>query len=73
MTIELWTKPNCPACTRTQTILRDRGLEFRTRSLVEEPALVDEAKARGFSSAPIVITDDDAWAGFRPDKLIGLR
>jgi glutaredoxin-like protein NrdH len=26
----------------------------------------------GFMSAPVVITDDDSWAGFKPDKINGL-
>jgi hypothetical protein len=25
--------------------------------------------SKGFKSAPVVITDNDSWAGFNPDKI----
>lgn len=72
MNIEFWTKTNCPQCTATDRILKTRNVTITVRSFDTEPGLVDEAKARGFASAPVIITDDDAWSGFRPDKLAGL-
>jgi len=72
MSVELWTKPNCPNCDRTQMMLEQRGIDYSIRSFIEEPQLLDEAKARGFASAPVVIADDDAWCGLRPDKIVTL-
>lgn len=69
MNIEVWTKSNCPNCDRTQSILSTRNVTITVRSFDDEPGLMDEAKARGFMAAPVVITDDDAWSGLRPDKL----
>lgn len=72
MNIEFWTKTNCPKCSSTSRVLDGRDVTITYRSFDDEPGLVDEAKARGFFEAPVVITPDDAWSGYRPDKLIGL-
>lgn len=72
MSVELWTKPDCRNCDRTQMLLTQRGIEYSTRSFIEEPQLLEEARARGFASAPVVIADDDAWCGLRPDKIVTL-
>lgn len=72
MSIEVWTKTNCPRCRSTARVLDDRDVTITYRSFDDEPGLVHEAKALGFSEAPVVITPDDAWTGYRPDKLIGL-
>lgn len=72
MTHILWTKANCPQCKLTSRQLDAAGIDYEVRSFDDEPELVEEARAMGFQSAPVVITDDDAWCGFRPDKLAGL-
>lgn len=72
MSVELWTKPNCPNCDRTAKMLTARGINFTTRSFAEEPELLEAARARGFTSAPVVIAGDDAWCGLRPDKIVTL-
>lgn len=72
MSVELWTKPNCPNCDRTERMLSQRGIDYSTRSFIEEPGLLDEARARGFASAPVVIAGDDSWCGLRPDKIVTL-
>lgn len=72
MNIEVWTKTNCHKCRSTSRILDGRDVTIIYRSFDDQPGLVDEAKARGSLEAPVVITEDDAWSGYRPDKLIGL-
>lgn len=72
MNIEIWTKTRCPKCNSTARVLKERNVTITYRSFDDEPGLVDEAKARGFFEAPVVITPDDAWSGYRPDKLVGL-
>ena len=32
-------------------------------------AALEKVKALGYLQAPVVITDEDHWAGFRPDKI----
>ena len=35
----------------------------------EDPAALEQVKALGYLQAPVVITDEDHWSGFRPDKI----
>ncbi len=37
--------------------------------LGEDAEALVEAKALGYMQAPVVITDEDHWSGFRPDKI----
>jgi hypothetical protein len=30
---------------------------------------IEQVKALGYLQAPVVITDEDHWSGFRPDKI----
>lgn len=71
-TVIVYTKSNCPACTATKRQLGTFGLTVEERSL-EDASNLEWAKAEGFAQAPVVVTDNDSWCGFRPDKLIELR
>ena len=43
MSVELWTKPNCPNCDRTQMMLEQRGIDYSIRSFIEEPQQIGRA------------------------------
>lgn len=66
----VWSKKSgCVQCTMTHRKLEGSGIPYVEFYLEEHPEKVEEFKSRGLMSAPIVITADDEWAGFRPDKL----
>lgn len=68
--VTVFTKPGCVQCDATQTALKAKGIAFDTADLTD-PAVLAEAKAMGFSSAPVVVVRD-AWSGFRPDYIDNL-
>lgn len=70
--ITVYTKPACVQCEQTKKLLTKNGLEFTTVDITEDAAAYDKVVAMGFQSAPVVITDGDAWAGFNPAKINGL-
>ena len=72
MTITVYTKPNCPQCEATKRQLTRQGLDFNVIDLTQDPAALDTLRAAGFMQAPVVMTDDDSWAGYRPDKIRAL-
>lgn len=72
MTITVYTKPSCVQCRATYRALDAKGLPYRVLDLSEDDAAMDMVKAMGFMQAPVVVTDDDAWSGFRPDKIAEL-
>lgn len=69
MSITIYTQPRCVRCDITKRTLEAAGLTYETIDLVQDPEALAEVKRRGFAQAPVVITDDDAWSGFRPDKI----
>jgi glutaredoxin-like protein NrdH len=66
-------KPSCVQCTATYRALDGKGIAYTVVELEQETAeAIELFKARGLMQAPIVITDTDEWAGFRPDKIATL-
>ncbi len=65
----VYVKPSCVQCTATFRALDSKGLEYEVLDLSEDPVALAEVKALGYLQAPIVITDEDHWSGFRPDKI----
>ena len=72
MTTTIYTRPACVHCDATKKALTARGIGFETVDLSQDAAALERLRAQGFMSAPVVVTEDDAWSGFRPDKIMEL-
>lgn len=71
--VTVYSKAHCVQCTATYRALASKGITYTVVDLEAEPQeTVDQFKARGLMQAPIVVTDDDQWAGFQPDKIAAL-
>ncbi|GAB3042042.1 glutaredoxin family protein [Sediminivirga luteola] len=68
--ITVYTLPGCIQCRQTIKYLRDAGEPPRVVDLSESPMDMEAVRAMGYSQAPVVVTGDDHWSGFRPDKLM---
>lgn len=69
MSIAVYIKPLCVQCDATKRALNKAGIAYETIDITQDAEALAAVKARGFAQAPVVITEDDAWSGFRPDKL----
>ena len=69
MAITVYTKPACVQCTATYRALDSKGIEYEIHDLSEDPSALEQVKALGYLQAPVAITDEDHWSGFRPDKI----
>lgn len=73
MAVTVYSKPACTQCDATYRQLSKGGLvkdvDYRVVDITQDPEALATIKARGFQQAPVVVTEDDAWSGFRPDKL----
>lgn len=67
MSVTVHTKPSCVQCKATFRKLDDHGVTYDVVQLTADSAMA--FKEQGFASAPIVITDTEKWAGFRPDLI----
>lgn len=69
MTITVYTKPSCVQCTATYRALDNKGIEYEVLDVSADESALETVKALGYLQAPVVITDEGHWSGFRPDKI----
>lgn len=65
----VYTKPSCVQCDMTKKMLDKNGIEYNTVDITQDPAAYEMIVSMGFMAAPVVITENDAWAGFNPEKI----
>lgn len=65
----VYTNPSCVQCDMTKKFLDKEGLPYEVVDLSQDKEALEMVRNLGFSSAPVVITDSDKWAGFKLDKL----
>lgn len=72
--ITVYTKPDCQACVATKRHLSLSGVEYAEVDITQDPEARDfVAHTLGYTAAPVVYEAPDVhWAGFRPDRLVGL-
>jgi glutaredoxin-like protein NrdH len=69
MAITVYSKPSCVQCTATYRALDKKGIEYEIFDVSVDEKALEAVKSLGYMQAPVVITDDDHWSGFRPDKI----
>jgi len=67
--IQVWTTPNCVQCRQTKRILDKNNVAYDSFDLTQHPEELDNFKSLGLTSAPIVVSGDTRFSGFRLDKL----
>lgn len=72
MAITVYTKPSCVQCTATYRALDNKGIQYEVLDVSADEAALEHVKSLGYMQAPVVVTDDDHWSGFRPDKIATL-
>jgi glutaredoxin-like protein NrdH len=65
----VYTKPACVQCDMTKRMLDKLGVEYDTVDISEDAAALDRLIQLGYRAAPVVVTDNDSWAGFQPEKI----
>ncbi|MDO5493988.1 MAG: glutaredoxin-like protein NrdH [Nesterenkonia sp.] len=72
MSVTVYTKPACVQCNATYRALDKNGVTYSTVDISQDADALERVRALGYMQAPVVITEDDHWSGFRPDKISGL-
>lgn len=65
----VYIKPACVQCEQTKKLLDKNGVAYTTVDISQDQEAFDKVVAMGFASAPVVISGDQSWAGFQPDKI----
>ena len=69
MNITVYAKPYCPQCDATKRHLERQGIEYSAIDITQDEQALDQLLQAGFAQAPVVVTEQDAWSGYRPDKI----
>ena len=68
--ILIYTKNNCAQCNLSKFVLNDLGISYTEKNVDTKEKFMDEAKATGYKSMPIILKDGQVIAsGFMPDVL----
>jgi glutaredoxin-like protein NrdH len=69
--ITVYTKPACEACKATFRTLM-AGISYHVVDITEDATARDYVMSLGYLQAPVVVTGDTHFSGFRPDRLKAL-
>lgn len=73
MRIIIYTKSQCVQCDATKNAMDRSGIDYQLINLDTQPEAIDQLKSLGYRQVPVVMTHNDHWSGFRPDKIACLR
>jgi glutaredoxin-like protein NrdH len=46
-----------------------KGIEFESKMIADSPEVFSLIEEKGYAAAPVVVSGEDSWSGFRLDKL----
>jgi glutaredoxin-like protein NrdH len=59
-------------CTATYKALDKQGITYDTVDISLDAEARDYVMALGYLQAPVVVTENEHWSGFRPDRIKAL-
>jgi len=68
----VYSKPACVQCDATYRALDKHGIAYDVVDLTQDPTALELVRSLGYLQAPVVITGDTHWSGFRPDQITAL-
>ena len=72
MSIIIYSEPDCVQCNATYRAFDKQGITYQVIDLTEDSQALNHVKSLGYQQVPVIITGDDHWSGFRPDKISAL-
>lgn len=68
--ILVYSKNNCVPCNHIKALFANNGVEFEERNVSNNPEFVDEVRALGYQSVPLVVKDGEVVSnGLQMDKI----
>lgn len=77
MRVTVYSGPRCVVCTTVKGKLDKIGVEYSSEMISDHPEILEEAKAKGLLSLPVVTVEHDGetdiWAGPNLDEIRKLK
>ncbi|GAA3176631.1 glutaredoxin-like protein NrdH [Fructilactobacillus sanfranciscensis] len=67
--VTIYTKTNCIQCKMTKQALTRAGITFKEIDILKDISMLHKLKKEGLTQLPYVVTTDQHWNGFQPDKI----
>lgn len=71
--ITVYAKPSCVQCNATYRALDGKGASYRKVDISTDAAALAYVRSLGYMQAPVVVTANDHWSGFRPDGIAAIN
>ncbi|GAA4968577.1 glutaredoxin-like protein NrdH [Kineococcus glutinatus] len=72
MSITVYSTPSCVQCKATYRALDRKGLSYEVVDVTTDAQALATVRALGYVQAPVVISGDEHWSGFRPERIDAL-
>lgn len=69
VTAVVYGKPSCRQCDATKRKLDASNKNYEYIDITLQPEALATIKELGYLQAPVVVTDEKHWSGYRPDYL----
>lgn len=67
--VVLYSSTGCPYCEKIKQDLKNWDIAYEERNVTENPGYFDELHKKGIFSTPVTFVDDQAFIGYRPNKM----
>lgn len=67
--VKLYTQPACNDCVKTKKAFKKQGIQYEEIDISQDPSARKMIKEQGFMKAPVVMTENESWSGFKPQKI----
>ena len=72
MSVTVYTLPSCVQCDSTKRMLKSIDVDYEEVDMSQVPVALEMVKTLGYTAAPVVVSGDDHWSGFRMEKIQAL-
>lgn len=69
MSITVYSKPRCVQCDATYRALDGLGIVYQAIDVTQDAESLQYILKLGYQQAPVVVTANDHWSGYRPDRI----
>jgi glutaredoxin-like protein NrdH len=69
MSVTVYTLPSCVQCDSTKRLLQRNQIEYAEIDMSQDPVALEMVKTLGYTAAPVVVSGEEHWSGFRMDKI----
>lgn len=70
--VTVYSKPACVQCNATYRALDNAGVDYDVVDMSVDLDALEYVRGLGFAQAPVVVTENDSWSGFQPEKIKSL-